>query len=123
MAIRDVYWRRCRFKRVVDGDTVDAEIDVGFLLTTLQRLRLLGINTPELHSNDPAQRALALAARAYTEQWFTTHVHEPADWPFNLRTEKDDVFGRYLAVVECGQGHVLNDALLAAGLAGVFRPS
>lgn len=119
---RDVYWRRCRFLRAVDGDTVDCEIDLGFFLTTTHRLRLLGINTPEVHDPDPILRAQAAAATAFTAKWFIDHVFHgtPSSWPFNLRTEKSDAFGRYLAFVECLEGHSLTDDLLASGLAVVY---
>ena len=43
-----MYQYRAKLKRVVDGDTIDAIIDLGFKMTTEQRIRLKGINTPEI---------------------------------------------------------------------------
>lgn len=50
---------------VVDGDTVDALIDLGFGIYTKQRLRLSGINTSELNSEDALEREKATKAKNY----------------------------------------------------------
>jgi endonuclease YncB( thermonuclease family) len=123
MSFADSLWTyRCTVRRAVDGDTVDAYIDAGFLNYRLERLRLLGINTPELHAADPAVRATALQAKAFTEQWLAEHqAHGPSDWPFLIRSAKSDAFGRWLADLQCPQEHSLNQALLDAGLAVPFK--
>lgn len=43
----DEYARKAKLNRVVDGDTVDLDVDLGYSITTKQRFRLLGIDTPE----------------------------------------------------------------------------
>lgn len=117
MVQADPFIRRARVLGVVDGDTIDVQIDVGFYLTAVQRLRLLGVNTPELHAADPVTRDLAQQARQLTTTWVLDHVHGVPDtgWPYTIRTEKADAFGRYLAVVMCREGHSLAQALLDAG--------
>jgi micrococcal nuclease len=107
---------------IIDGDTLDTVIDVGFRLTTEQRVRLLAVNTPELRARDPAERAAAQQARTFVVDWVAQHAAHAvrADWPFVVHTEKSDVFGRYLAHFTCAAGHSLNDDLLAAGLAVPF---
>jgi len=51
--------------RVVDGDTVDADIYLGFDITMRQRLRLYGVNTPETRSRDLVEKANGLKAKEY----------------------------------------------------------
>ena len=43
-----MYEYRCTVTRVVDGDTVDAEIDLGFDIVFKSRIRLFGVDTPEV---------------------------------------------------------------------------
>lgn len=102
---------------VVDGDTIDCELDLGFHLKSIHRFRLYGVNTPELHDKDLAIRAKANAAKDYT----TDHV---LGKDIMVQTYKSDVFGRYLAKVfipnndteyEC-----LNDLLIQDGMAIPF---
>jgi endonuclease YncB( thermonuclease family) len=120
--VRDAYWRRARVVRVIDGDTLVLIIDLGFRMYAEQMVRLLEINTPELRSGPPAERERGAAAREFTLAWLQDHAgHGPADWPLSIRTEKGDSFGRWLAYVECGAGHRLHEALLAAGLAVAYR--
>jgi hypothetical protein len=45
---------------VVDGDTVDLDLDLGFSITLRQRVRLYGIDAPEVHTKDPIEKAKGL---------------------------------------------------------------
>jgi micrococcal nuclease len=47
-----MYIYNCSLSRVVDGDTIDAVIDLGFDILIKQRIRLYGINTPECRTRD-----------------------------------------------------------------------
>lgn len=106
---------------VVDGDTVDVELDIGFHTRRIERLRLLGVNTPELHATDPQVRTAAAAAKLFTVQWMHAHISPAAEWSFRVQTEKTDAFGRYLATVwAIDDGSCLNDELLAQGFAVVY---
>lgn len=110
---------RARIVNVVDADTVDAVIDIGFRLTTEQRLRLLGINTPELHAKDAVTRLAAQQATAAVLLWVDTLEGE---WPVILHTEKSDAFGRWLATITPrAGGPSLNQYLLNSGFAVPFR--
>lgn len=53
--------------KVVDGATVDLDLDLGFSITLRQRVRLYGIDAPELRSKDPAEKA---KGQAFVAQWF-----------------------------------------------------
>ena len=49
--------------RVVDGDTIDAEIDLGFDIKVKKRIRFMGINAPESRTRDLEEKARGLAAK------------------------------------------------------------
>jgi endonuclease YncB( thermonuclease family) len=50
--------------RIVDGDTIDVTIDLGFKILTKQRIRMYGINTPETRTRDKQEKQRGLAAKA-----------------------------------------------------------
>lgn len=121
---------RCDILRVIDGDTIDARIDLGFHMTTTQRLRLLGVNTPETHAKDPQVRLAAQAATDYTHRWIDAArpapIPEPSHpvqpWPFLIATAKSDAFGRWLATLGFPDlDNTLNAALLDLGFATPYR--
>ena len=49
--------------RVVDGDTVDAMIDIGFKIKYAERIRLLGLDTPESRTSNKAEKILGIASK------------------------------------------------------------
>ena len=51
--------------KVVDGDTIDVDIDLGFNISYSQRVRLAGIDTPESRTTDKMEKALGLEAKEY----------------------------------------------------------
>ncbi|MEK6882381.1 MAG: thermonuclease family protein [Nanoarchaeota archaeon] len=111
-----LYLYKAKIINIVDGDTIDAEIDVGFKLKTVQRLRLLGVNTAETHSKDLDQKLLAKQATEFTSKLLDKNVI--------IQTEKSDAFGRYLAKVfyiENGIEKDLSNELLVLNLAKVFK--
>lgn len=92
-------------------------IDQGFHGYRTERLRLLGVNTPELKG---ATRAAGLAAKAFVERWTHGADHDQ-EWPEIVKTAKSDAFGRFLAVVwRTSDARCLNDDLLDAGHAVPF---
>jgi len=58
-----MYEYNCTLDRVVDGDTVDVNIDLGFDINFKTRVRLLGINCPEVRTRDNVQKMKGLAAK------------------------------------------------------------
>ena len=54
----------CKITRVVDGDTVDVNIDLGFDIHHLARVRMMGIDTPESRTRNLEEKALGLASKA-----------------------------------------------------------
>ena len=69
--------------RVVDGDTVDISIDLGFDLTKKERVRLAGIDTPESRTKDLEEKKMGYQAKDFLEM----HLME-AIW-LTVKTEKD----------------------------------
>jgi len=103
---------RATVLRVVDGDTVDLLIDLGFSISYTHSCRLFGINAPE-HGTPEGDAATAFHAKLL-----------PAGAPVVVRTQKDkfEKYGRILGTVflakkDAPQGTSINDQLVAAGCA------
>ena len=110
-----MYEYRARIVRVIDGDTVEAEVDLGFHISSRMSMRLFGINTPEIKGDSRPQ---GLAARDYLTQLIDTHTHVTNE--LTIRTQKDatEKYGRLLATLLADDVN-LNEALIAAGHAVV----
>ena len=109
---------RARLERVIDGDTLDVTIDCGFHGFRTERLRLLGVNTPERKG---ATRAAGDEALRFVQTWLgLAAVAAGGAWPLVIQTEKADAFGRFLATVWGVDGACLNADLLATGHAVPF---
>ena len=86
-----MYEYRCKVVRVVDGDTVDVDIDLGFgVWLRGERVRLYGIDTPESRTRDPIEKVYG----KYASKFLCEHLGEES----TLRTRKDGKgkFGRIL---------------------------
>jgi len=105
---KDPYIRNARILAVIDGDTIEVEIDLGFHMKMIERVRLLYVNAPEKKG---ATLAAGLKAKNFVSSWIGT------DNPLCvIRTEKDDAFGRWLAEIWIvGIKQSLNDALIESG--------
>jgi len=58
------YYYNCHLVKVIDGDTIDVDIDLGFeVVLSKQRVRLAGIDTPESRTRNLAEKALGLKAK------------------------------------------------------------
>jgi len=58
-----MYTYEIKLDRVIDGDTIDAYIDLGFDVSVKKRIRFMGINTPESRTRDLEEKARGLAAK------------------------------------------------------------
>lgn len=91
----------------MDGDTIDVVIRCGFSITVDQRLRLLGVNTPE-RGEEGYQEAKDFV------------IHELLGKDILIQTRKTDSFGRYLANIFIEDGnseYCFNNLLIVNGLA------
>jgi len=88
-----MYEYQCKIVRVVDGDTTDVDIDLGFgVWMKKQRVRFYGVDTPESRTSDKKEKVYGLAAKHFVESYL------PKDSRQVLRTRKDSVgkYGRIL---------------------------
>ena len=63
-----MYTYKIKLDRVIDGDTIDAYIDLGFKVSVKKRIRFMGINTPESRTRDLEEKARGLAAKDRVKQ-------------------------------------------------------
>ncbi len=99
-----MYEYRAKLKRVVDGDTLDMVIDMGFKITTDQRIRLKGIDTPEIwrQKEDSEEYKAGMKAKEYV----ITRLKENND-EFVIKTDKHPgVYGRYIADILLGDSDI-----------------
>jgi endonuclease YncB( thermonuclease family) len=102
---------QAKLTRIVDADTLVLDVDLGFGIWHSLKVRLLAVNAPEMNKPE------GIAARNFAQQWFDQHGTKVR---IQTRKDKADSFGRYLAWVSVG-GNSLNEALLKAGHAEVYR--
>ncbi len=89
------FWYGAKPLKVIDGDTIELMVDLGFNIHFKMRVRLYGVNTPESRTKDLAEKELGLKAKKFTEDWLTNH-----QWVFvNTIPDKNDKYGRILAKI------------------------
>lgn len=103
-----MYQYNATIVKVVDGDTVDIEIDLGFSVVMKQRVRLAGINAPEKNTEAGMQSKLWLTDRLWVGQKVVVKSERPG---------AGDKYGRYLAWIVDGKDgdRTVNEALVASG--------
>jgi micrococcal nuclease len=106
---------RGKVVRVIDGDTIVVDVDLGFYIWTRIHLRLAGIDTPELRSKDPDEKLRAQEAKAFVESLVDCR------WIL-FRPQKGKSFDRWVGSVSYAEevsGYTawvdLSDALFQAG--------
>jgi micrococcal nuclease len=102
-------------KNVVDGDTIDVVIDLGFDILFASRVRLAGIDTPESRTTDKAEKALGLESKDYLKK----HLKDAKS--VVIKTEKmnsSEKFGRILGWLYVnGDTESVNDKMINDGYA------
>jgi micrococcal nuclease len=102
-------------KNVVDGDTIDVIIDLGFDILFASRVRLAGIDTPESRTTDKVEKALGLEAKEYLKKYLKDAKSVV------IRTEKMDSsekYGRILGWVYVnGESESINNKMINDGYA------
>jgi micrococcal nuclease len=113
--LESLYHYKATVIKVVDGDTIDVRVDLGFNVFHKVRLRLMGLNTAELRSANLEEKAEGLAAREYVKAWFDKRGY---DVVVNTVMDKSEKYGRILADVYDPAGlDCLNNDMLASGIA------
>lgn len=105
----DPFAYRGRLERVVDGDTFDLVVDLGFHIERLVRVRLKDVDTAEIYGVDKESDEFEAGMQQLVaaEAWFGAAANEAddrdsldPDWPLIVRTRKTGKYGRYLAEIE-----------------------
>lgn len=111
-----MYEYKGKLGRVVDGDTIDAVIDVGFKITINQRIRFAHINTPEIYRTprDSEEYRKGIKSKQYVEKRMKEN-----DGQFIIKTGKDTgKYGRYIGEIFFKDSKIsLNDEMVEKGLA------
>ena len=110
------YRWKCELDQVVDGDTLMAWILLDFGVKIKARLRLGGIDTPEIHAQDHTTKEYkkGVQAKEFVEEQFKRNG--PEFW-VEMAKERPGKYGRYIVNVLLKNGHWLDALLLKAGLA------
>ena len=86
-------FRVTEINRVVDGDTIDVTIDLGFDLYKKERVRVAGIDTPEKRTRDLEEKALGIDATNYLKKQLEDTI--AGDDELTIRTELKGGMGKY----------------------------
>jgi len=115
-----MYKYAAKLKRVVDGDTLDTIIDLGFRMTTEQRIRLKGVDTPEIwrQSKSSEEYKKGMEAKNFVIQRLEQNQNN-----FVIKTEKEaGVYGRFIGTIFLPDTEEsLNDELLRKGYAKPYK--
>ena len=114
-----MYTYKAKLIRVIDGDTIDAEIDLGFGVFMRQRVRLYGINTPESRTRDLEEKERGLASKARLTELIAK------EFIIETLLNKRGKFGRILGVIhstlpDSDETFNVNERLVEEGHAKVY---
>jgi micrococcal nuclease len=102
--------------KVVDGDTIDIVIDLGFNLSKKERVRLAGIDSPESRTKDLEEKELGLESKEFLKR----RLEDGKASGLRVKTEKDGKYGRMLGWIYCGETNV-NTEMVDRGYAWFYN--
>ena len=115
-------FRVTKVKKVLDGDTIDVVIDLGFDLTKTERVRIAGVDTPEKRTRDKEEKELGLDATNWLKDKLNQTIK--GDDELTIRTElKGGVgkYGRLLGWLYVGDSTLsLNEQMITEGYAWAY---
>jgi len=101
-----------KINKVIDGDTVDLDIDLGFGVTLSHRVRLKDVDAAETRTKDLIEKTEGLAAKV----WIEKELSREGEWV--IETTKEDKYGRILGTLYIvGDPVTLNERMLNEGIA------
>ena len=107
-----MYEYNCKIVRVIDGDSIIIDIDLGFSHWIHgESIRLYGVDTPECRTRDAEEKAAGLLAKEFVQE--ALHVGET----YTLTTKEKGKFGRYLGTIYLADESSINAALVKERLA------
>jgi|TARA_R110002020_G_scaffold474674_2_gene706710 endonuclease YncB( thermonuclease family) len=111
MSSNKLYHYRAKIERVVDGDTIDVTLDLGFDLHMQARIRFAGINAPESRTRDLVEKQKGLEAKRFVEDW----IGNCETLIVQTQLDKKGKFGRILGNILNHEGACLNDEMVSLG--------
>ena len=115
-------FRVTEINRVVDGDTIDVTIDLGFDLYKKERVRVAGIDTPEKRTRDLEEKELGLDATDYLKKKLEDTI--AGDEELTIRTELKGGMGKYgrlLGWLYIGEDSIsINETMINEGYAWAY---
>ena len=115
-------FRVTEINRVVDGDTIDVTIDLGFDLYKKERVRVAGVDTPEKRTRDLEEKALGIDATNWMKQQLEEAINGESE--LTIRTELKGGMGKYgrlLGWLYVGDADIsLNEAMILTGYAWAY---
>jgi micrococcal nuclease len=110
-----MYEYRARINRVVDGDTVDVDIELGFgVVLSDERVRIMGIDTPESRTSDKVEKLFGKAAKAKLQEL----LGEVSILKTQIAKDGEDMkgkFGRVLGDFVTEDGRMVTEVMQEAG--------
>ena len=103
---------------VIDGDTVDLSIDLGFNIHHKVRVRLYGVDTPESRTKNELEKAAGLKSKEFVKSWFDANLNVV----IQTIKDKNEKYGRILAKVYADENKskCLNEELVSSGFAKAY---
>ena len=115
-----MYEYKCKILRVVDGDTVDVDIDLGFgIVLSNERVRIMGIDTPESRTRDKVEKKFGLASKARLKSL----LGKTGILKTQINKNGEDMkgkFGRILGDFVANDGRMVTDILVEEGYAVAY---
>jgi len=117
-----MYEYRCKVTRVIDGDTVDVDIDLGFdIILRDERVRIMGIDTPESRTRDKVEKKFGLASKARLKELIGGKSGPILKTQINKKGEDmRGKFGRILGDFVTDDGRMVTDILVEEGHAVAY---
>ena len=116
-----MYEYKCKIRKVVDGDTVDIDIDLGFgIWLNDERVRIIGIDTPESRTSDKIEKIFGLAAKERVQHLLGDGATLISKVKGDGNEEMRGKFGRILGDFRTSQGDLLTSKLMKEGHAVAY---
>jgi len=114
------YEYKAKFKKVIDGDTLILDIDLGFnIVLSNQTVRLIGIDTPESRSKDKIEKIFGILSKKAVEEFMKAEDKLIIQTFFN--DDNEDKFGRILGKIITSSKVCLNDWLIDHNYAVLYK--
>ena len=116
-----MYEYKCKVNKVIDGDTVDVDIDLGLgVVLTDERVRIMGIDTPESRTRDKVEKLFGLASKKRLKELLAKYCVLKTEINKNGEDMKGK-FGRVLGDFVAADGRMITDILIEEGYAVAYH--